>query len=102
MKSRKSTGRLSFEDVIRPVIEDFIERGIFKDLNNQDHKAGLVLKALGYDPSDPPAGFSKATISRILRMEWSKRQEAEGNTAFRTQREVFKPHYAAPNRTGSQ
>jgi hypothetical protein len=102
MKSRKSTGRLSFEDVIRPVIRDFIERGIFKDLNNQDHKAGLVLKVLGYDPTDPPAGFSRATISRIFRMEWSKRQESDGNTAFGTQREVFKPQFSAPNRSRSQ
>lgn len=81
MKNRKSTGRVSFEEDIRPVVKDFIERGVFKNTNHQDHKATLVLKALGYDPADPPAGFSKATIGRILRTEWSKRQEANCNTA---------------------
>jgi hypothetical protein len=102
MKNRKSTGRLSFEDVIRPVVKDFIERGAFKDLNNQNHKAGLVLKVLGHDPADPPSGFSKATISRIFRAEWSKWQEAGDNAALRSQREVFKAQYPALDRTGSQ
>lgn len=81
MSSRKSTGRASFEEDIRPVIQDFIERGVFKNANHQDHKAGLVLKALGFDPADPPAGFSKATIGRIFRLEWSKWQEASGSSA---------------------
>ncbi len=81
MSDRKSTGRVSFEEAIRPVVKDFIERGVFKNANHQDHKAGLVLKALGYDPADPPAGFSKATIGRIFRLEWSKWQETNGGAA---------------------
>lgn len=81
MKNRKSTGRVSFDEEIRPIVKDLIERGVFKNPNYQEHKAGLVLKALGFDPADPPAGFSKATIGRIFRLEWSKSQETNSNAA---------------------
>lgn len=71
---RKYTGRSSFEAEISAAVQEFIRTGVFKNPQHQDHKADLVLRALGHDPSDPPAGFSKATIKKVFRLEWSKQQ----------------------------
>jgi len=69
-QDRKYSGRKSHADEIRSVVIRRIKDGTFRSNTHQDEKATKILKELGYDTENPPAGYSIATIKRVFREEW--------------------------------